>query len=224
MRKARMTFSIVAREPSSGRLGVAVTTCHFAVGATVPFARAGCGGLATQASTNPLYGVDGLLLLEQGMSAAEVVSRLTGADRGREHRQVIVVGANGDTAGWTGEETVGWAGHKTADSVAVAGNMLTGPHVVDATLAAYRNATGGELADRLLGALQAGEAKGGDKRGRQSAALYIVDTEPYAALDLRVDNHADPLGELAVLLRESRQPYVADFRASLPTRHNPHSY
>lgn len=218
-----MTFSIVARDPLSGALGVGVATKHLAAGALVPHARAGVGALATQAGTNPLYGPDGLALLAAGEPAAAVVERLTRADEGRAHRQLHVVDAAGRTAAWTGSETVPWAGDAAEDGVSVAGNMLAGSAVLTAMAGAYRVADP-PFAARLLAALEAGEAAGGDKRGRQSAALYVVESEPYAAVDLRVDDHRTPLVKLRRLLAECDKRYVREFRARLPTRAAPHRF
>jgi uncharacterized Ntn-hydrolase superfamily protein len=200
-----MTFSIVARDPDTGDLGVAVASKFLAVGAVVPWARAGAGALATQALANVAYGPDGLAALATSGSAGEVLGALTARDDGRADRQVGIVDAAGGAATYTGEGCLTWAGGRTGDGVAVQGNILTGPEVVDAILMTYANADGG-FADRLVHALLAGDRAGGDARGRQSAALLIVrDGAGYGGandrwLDLRVDDHPDPIPELQRVL------------------------
>lgn len=197
-----MTFSIVAFDRGSGDLGVAVASKFPAVGVVVPSARAGVGAVATQSWANPAYGPDGLELLERGLSAAQVVERLTAADDGRARRQVGVVDARGGVAGFTGDECMPWAGHRLGDGYAAQGNILTGAEVLEAMISAYE-ATERDLVDRLLAALRAGDAAGGDRRGRQSAALVVVRagggyegyTDRY--VDLRVDDHPDAARELA---------------------------
>jgi uncharacterized Ntn-hydrolase superfamily protein len=196
-----MTFSIVARDPATGDLGIAVASRFLAVGSAVPWARAGVGAIATQAYANLRYGPDGLALLEQGIRAAEVVDTLTGADRARAHRQVGVVDAHGGAATYTGTSCMFWAGGRTADGVAVQGNILVGPSVVEATLERYL-AANGRFTDRLLAALKAGDDQGGDSRGRQAAAILVVRAgagylggdDRFA--DLRVDDHPAPIDEL----------------------------
>jgi uncharacterized Ntn-hydrolase superfamily protein len=200
-----MTFSIVARDPDTGDLGVAVASKFLAVGAVVPWARAGAGALATQALANVAYGPDGLAALATGGAAGEVLGALTARDHGRADRQVGIVDAAGGAATYTGEGCLTWAGGRTGDGVAVQGNILTGPEVVDAILMTYANADG-DFADRLVHALLAGDRAGGDARGRQSAALLIVrDGAGYGGandrwLDLRIDDHPDPVPELQRVL------------------------
>jgi uncharacterized Ntn-hydrolase superfamily protein len=159
-------------------------------------ARAGVGAIATQALMNPLYGPQGLERLARGESAAAVVAALTGADAGRSQRQLHVLPARGPGAAHTGSDCVGWCGHELFDGFSVAGNMLAGAAVLRATADTFAAGRGRPLAQRLIDAMRAGEAAGGDKRGRQSAALRIQGPEDYAELDLRVDDHADPLAEL----------------------------
>lgn len=211
----------MARDRHSGGFGVGVATCHLAVGALVPHARAGVGAVASQASTNPHYGPDGLDLLAGGASPDSVVRELTGGDRGRAHRQVHLVDAQGRSAGWTGAQSVAWAGHRALDGVSAAGNMLAGPAVLDALLEGYAETPDGALAERLLAALEAAEAAGGDKRGRMSAALYVVGGERYPEIDLRVDFAPAPLAALRQLLAEHAKPYVQRFRDALPTAADP---
>src|SRR5262249_2312231 len=169
-----MTFSIVARDSSTGMLGIAVTTKFFGVGSLCPFARAGVGAVATQALVNPTYGPRGLDLLAQGKSPDEVVDALLSADDGRDHRHLHVADAHGRVAARSGSECVDWFGHQTHDGFSVAGNMLAGPQVIAETARAYAENGAERLAERLIRALEAGQAAGGDKRGRQSAALLIV--------------------------------------------------
>ncbi len=199
------TFSIVARDPETGDLGVAVQSKFLAVGAVVPYARAGVGAVATQSYANLLYGPEGLALLEQGLSPEEVIARLTAADPDARLRQVGIVDAQGRAAAFTGEGCFAWAGHRVGENVAVQGNILVGPETVDAMYETFL-ATRGDLATRLVAALAAGQEAGGDRRGQQSAALLVVReggsyggfTDRY--IDLRVDDHPRPIDELARLL------------------------
>lgn len=196
-----MTFSIVARDAATGDLGVAVASKFLAVGSVVPWARAGVGAIATQALANVRYGPDGLAALADGASAEEVLTALTTADAGRADRQAGIVDARGGAATYTGSGCLTWAGGRTGDAVAAQGNILTGPEVVDAMLAAY-TAEEGSFPDRILAALRAADVAGGDARGRQSAALLVVrEGAGYGGaddrwLDLRVDDHPDPVPEL----------------------------
>ena len=215
-----MTWSIVARDPEAGAFAVAVTTRAFAVGARCPFVESGVGALSTQALSNPLYGRRGLALLREGVPALEVVRLLTDADTGREHRQVHVVDRSGATAAWTGAQCIPWCGHLAAPDVSIAGNMLAGPDVVAETMRVYRAGRKLPLAERLLRALDAGQEAGGDKRGRQSAALLIFAGEEYAQLDLRVDDHENPLIELRRLYQVSEGRYAV-MRQFTPSRANP---
>jgi len=204
-----MTFSIVARSPDGTAYGVAVASKFLAVGAVVPAAEAETGALATQAHANLGYRPMGLALLRDGRSAAEVVAELTAGDDGRAGRQLGVVGREAPGATYTGAECHDWAGGVAGDGYAIQGNILAGPEVVDAMRAGWagdRAGGDGTLARRLLAALAAGDRAGGDRRGRQSAALLVVrpgggyggtsDVE----VDLRVDDHTDPVGALGDLL------------------------
>lgn len=214
-----MTWSIVARDSASGAFGVAITTKFFAVGALCPHVKSGAGALSTQALVNPTYGPRGLAMLDDGMPAEDIVRRLTSSDDGRAARQLHVVDRHGNTAVHTGADCIGWCGHRTAQDFSVAGNMLAGPAVVDATFASF-GASRKPLAERFLDALDAGQAEGGDKRGKQSAALIIHDGEDYPALSLRVDDHEEPLAELRRLygVYQGRAAAFAKFYA---TRDNP---
>jgi uncharacterized Ntn-hydrolase superfamily protein len=215
-----MTWSIIARDTLTGQIGIAVATRFFAVGAIVPHIAAGLGAIATQALVNPYYGIDGLRLLRAGRAASDIVQTLLATDSGRESRQLHVMDAQGAVAAHTGSDCVDWCGHLAGDGFSVAGNMLAGPAVLDETAKAYVAGQSLPFARRLLAAMHAGEGAGGDKRGRQSAALLIHEQEDWPALDLRVDDHADPLSELDRLERVSRERWV-HFRQFLPTRKNP---
>jgi len=215
-----MTWSIVARDPASGALGVAVASKFFAVGALVPWVRSGVGAVATQAMVNPMYGPAALELLQGGTDATATLRRLVGNDAGRAARQLHLVAADGTTAAHTGGDCVDWCGHAADDGVSVAGNMLTGPEVVQATLSSYRDGAPLPFAERLLRALTAGDAAGGDKRGRQSAALVVFEGEDYPAVSLRVDDHPDSLVELARLYDVASGDF-AIYRHFLPSRAHP---
>lgn len=215
-----MTWSIIARDTAGGRIGVAVATCNFAVGARVPHVKTGIGAVCTQALTNPFFGPRGLALLTAGGTAEDVVRMLMMADEGRDHRQVHVMDREGRFAAATGAVCVGWCGHLVREAISVAGNMLAGPDVIRATADAYEAAAELPLPERLVRAMQAGEEAGGDKRGRQSAALIVHDEEDSPMLDIRVDDHADPLAELARLELVSRERAIHARRFG-PTRDNP---
>ena len=203
-----MTFSIVAWDadtPAGPEWGVAVASKFLAVGSVVPWARAGAGAVATQAFAKLTYGPDGLELLARGQSADEAVRALTAPDEGRAQRQLGVVDARGGAASFTGGGCMEWAGGRTGDGYCCQGNILASAGVVDAMADAFE-AGRGDLATRLLGALAAGDAAGGVRRGRQAAAVLVVREgggylgESDRALDLRVDDHPDPVAELARLL------------------------
>lgn len=215
-----MTWSIIARDSATGQIGIAVATRFFAVGARVPHIAAGFGGIATQALVNPYYGIDGVKLLREGREPDVIVKTLTAADSGRESRQLHVMDAKGRIASFTGNECVDWCGHIEGAGFSIAGNMLAGAAVLDETAKAYTARKELPFARRLIAAMQAGEAAGGDKRGKQSTALLIHGEEEWSDLDLRVDDHADPLAELERLETVSRERWV-HFRPFLPTRKNP---
>jgi uncharacterized Ntn-hydrolase superfamily protein len=215
-----MTWSIIARDSVSGQIGIAVATKFFAVGARVPHIAAGIGAVATQALVNCYYGIDGVRMLREGKSPQEIVAALLAGDAGRESRQLHILDAQGRIAAHTGENCVDWCGHAQGDGFSVAGNMLAGPAVLHNTVKTYAIGRDLPFAQRLIAAMRAGEAAGGDKRGKQSAALLIHDTEEWSALDLRVDDHEEPLVELERLERVSRDRWVP-FREFLPTRKNP---
>jgi uncharacterized Ntn-hydrolase superfamily protein len=201
-----MTFSIVARSDDGDSLGVAVASKFLAVGSAVPAARLGVGAVATQSFCNTLYKRDGLQRMADGASAGETLDALLAADGEREERQAGIVDAAGLAATWTGSGCMDWAGGFTGPGFAIQGNILTGPEVLDAMRDAFVDSQGQALAERLLAALRAGDAAGGDRRGRQSAALLVVSsTGSYTpgddlAYDLRVDDHPEPVSELERLL------------------------
>src|SRR5262249_46107304 len=195
-------------------------TKFFAVGARVPHIASGYGAVATQALLNPLYGVEGLKLLREGKSAPEVIQTLVAADAGRDHRQVHGMDAAGRIGAHTGAQCVDWCGHLEGAGCSVAGNMLAGARVISETAAAYAANAALPFPSRLIAALKGGEAAGGDKRGKQSAALRIHGGEEGSDLDLRVDDHADPLAELERLERVSREHWM-HFRKFLPSRRDP---
>lgn len=217
-----MTWSIIARDPETGRVGIAVATRAFAVGARVPHIKTGVGAVCSQALTNPFFGPRGLALLTAGASAEDAVRMLMMSDEGRDHRQVHVMDREGRVAAATGEKCVDWCGHISRESlsISIAGNMLAGPGVLTATADAYEVAIKKPFAQRLIAAMKAGEAAGGDKRGKQSAALLIHDGEDDAMLDLRVDDHTDPLAELARLEAVSRERHI-HYRRFTPSRQSP---
>ena len=215
-----MTWSIIARDTSTGQFGIAVATRFFAVGARVPHIAARLGGIATQALVNPYYGIDGLKLLREGLEPRDIVSTLLAGDAGRESRQLHIMDASLRIASHTGCDCVDWCGHIEGNGFSIAGNMLAGAAVLDDTAQAYLASEKLPFARRLLAAMRAGEAAGGDKRGKQSAALLIHGEEEWSDLDLRVDDHTDPLTELERLEAVSRERWV-HFRKFLPTRTNP---
>jgi uncharacterized Ntn-hydrolase superfamily protein len=191
-----MTFSIIAHDVATGQVGIAVASKTLATGARVPHIRTGVGAIASQARVNHYYGPRGLALLAAGASAADTVRLLIAADGDQDIRQVHVMDRHGRFAAHTGAECLEWCGHLVKESYSVAGNILAGPAVLQAMAAAYDAATGLPLAQKLVAAMKAGEQAGGDKRGRQSAGLLIHGTADWALLDIRVDDHADPLSEL----------------------------
>ena len=202
------TFSIIAWDPATQELGVAVESRAFGAGAAVPYAKPGVGAVATQAAANRLYGAKAIALLEQGLSPADTVKRITDEDPGRDSRQVAVLDIQGRSAVFTGNTTLThvYAGHVTGKNFSVQGNTLAGKEVVKATAAAYEAANGG-MAERFMAALDAGQSKGGDRRGMQSAGILVVrpippgsDSTVERIVDIRVDDAVDPFKELRRLL------------------------
>jgi len=206
-----MTYSIVARDPQTGRLGVAVQSHGFSVGPIVPWAEAGVGAVATQSFVEPAYGPNGLRLMAGGLPAREALAQLVAADQDAALRQVAMVDAHGAVAAHTGERCVPQAGHQLGDGFSCQANMMLNDTVWDAMAMAYP-AADGDFAARLMAALHAAEAEGGDIRGRQSAAMLIVapsgSGRPWAhadvVVDLRIEDHPEPLAELERLLTLQR--------------------
>jgi uncharacterized Ntn-hydrolase superfamily protein len=206
-----MTWSIVARD-ASGALGVAVASRFFAVGALCPHARAGVGALSTQALCNPLYAPAALEAMAARVDPRDVVNRVVAEDPGRAHRQLHMIDAQGRVGAHTGSACIGWCAQRSGVDYSVAGNMLTDQRVIDETAAVYEASARLPFGERLIAALAAGEAAGGDKRGKQAAALLVCTSEVYPALDLRVDDHEAPIDELKRLYDKSLerfQPFVA---------------
>lgn len=214
------TFSIVGCCPRTKQLGVATCTAAFAVGAFVPHARAHIGAVATQAFTNPYLGLQSLDGLEKGMMPQDVITQVIAGDQGRELRQLAMVDVQGRSAAHTGKENDHWAGHLTGPFFAAAGNILTGPEVVEAMVEVFQSGVSQPLGERLMRSLEAGERVGGDRRGTQSAVMYVVGDEDYGYVDLRVDDHADPISEL----RRLWQIYQKDLEPAMslfPSKANP---
>lgn len=213
---AGMTFTVIGLDPASGAFGVATATGSIAVGAQVPHCRFGVGAIATQGhTTNLRFPHRGLPLLARGQAAPAVMRSLVSEDAGADFRQLAVMDREGGTAGWTGSANGDFKGHHEGDGVIVAGNILPGPQVLEAMLAAYQRAAGEELAHRLLAALAAGEAAGGDRRGTCSAAL-LCDSGAGAALNLRIDYSEAPVIALQALHERSRDREYRDFLRRLP--------
>jgi len=209
------TFSIVAFDPDTQELGVAVQSRFLGVGAVVPWAKAGVGAIATQSFANTTYGPKGLELLAQGKTAQQVIEELTKDDRAKEQRQVGIVSAKGEAATFTGSKCMAWAGGQVGDHFCVQGNILAGEPVVEAMAKGFEESTGEDVGERMIDALAAGQAAGGDKRGMQSAALYLVhEGWGYAGFndryrDVRVDDHAKPIDELRRVYRLHKQAFPA---------------
>ena len=214
-----MTWSIVARD-ASGAFGVAVASKFFAVGALCPHAQSHVGALATQALVNPLLAAPALAGMAEQHDPVDLLATLLAADSGSANRQFHMVDALGRGAAHTGASCIDWCGHTLRDGFSVAGNMLAGPQVIEATADSYAAHAFLPFAERLITALAAGEAAGGDKRGKQAAALLVYSGQVYPALDLRVDDHLEPITELRRLYDvslERFQPFVT----CLPSRENP---
>lgn len=215
-----MTFSIVARCPLTGRLGVAVATAVPAVGAICPFTRAKVGAVSTQSWVNPYLALGVLDAIAAGQPARVALDAVLAEDPARELRQVGVVDAGGEAAAFTGASCVPWCGQEVGPGFAAQGNMLTGPDVIDAMATAFRASEGAPLDERLMRAMEAGDAVGGDRRGRQSISLRIQGEEDYPALDLRVDDHPRPVVELRRVLEIARLQLVP-FIEGMPKRGQP---
>lgn len=214
------TFSIIARCARTGQLGVAVATAVPAVGSMCPCIQSGIGAASTQAWVNPYLALTALAGLEKGAAAAQALASALADDEAREFRQIGLVDANGEVAAHTGAECTPWAGQILEAGVAIIGNMLTGPEVLDAMIKAFNASADAELAERLMLALEAGDAAGGDRRGKQSAALRVHADEAYPLLDIRVDEHAEPVAELRRVLCIARAQLVP-FVLGMPKRGKP---
>ncbi len=214
-----MTWSILARD-ESGYFGMAIASRFFAVGSLCVHSRRGVGALSSQALLNPLYGPAGLDLLAQHCSPEQTIEQLIQHDQGRDQRQLHILPFKGLPAAHTGSACVDWCGHLLEDGLSVAGNMLAGPKVIEHTAQAFKDTRGKPMGERLLAALDAGQAAGGDKRGKQAAALKIHNDEDYLQLDLRVDDHEEPFVELRRLYNKSLERFQP-FLECLPSRHRP---
>lgn len=214
------TFSISARCERTGMLGVAVSTAVPAVGAICPFIAPDCGAISTQSWVNPYLGIDGIALLNKGMSAQAALDKLIADDPGRDVRQVGIVDKAGRSAAHTGQNCVPWAGHLSGTNYAVQGNMLTGSSTVEAMVASFERSKELDLPERLIIVLEAGQIAGGDKRGRQSAAVKVFWKEDYPYLDLRVDEHRHPIAELRRVFEVARHQLLP-FVVGMPSRKDP---
>jgi uncharacterized Ntn-hydrolase superfamily protein len=214
------TFTIVGRCPDTGHMGVAVATAVPAVGSMCPFTRSGVGAVSTQSWVNPYLAIGILDHLAAGLDAETALAKVLEADDARDFRQVGVVDAKGRAAVFTGASCTAWFGQHVGDGFAAFGNMLTGPETVAAMAAAFEGSLGAPLDERLMLALEVGDAAGGDKRGKQSAALRIHGAEDYPLVDLRADEHATPVAELRRILTIARQQLVP-FVAGMPKRGGP---
>lgn len=216
-----MTYSILARDAESGLFGLAVASKFFAVGALCPWSGGPHGVAMSQALPNPELGHRALGLLAEGHRAIDVVTMLQGMDQGISQRQLHVLDAQGGAAGHTGAECIDWCGHVSATGVSVAGNMLAGPAVVSDTMTAWQDHSDLSIVERLITAIQAGEDAGGDKRGKQSIALRVQGPEMFARLDLRVDDHVDPIPELRRLYGVAQERFIP-FSTGMPRAERPY--
>ena len=215
-----MTFSIAARCPRTGMLGVATSSKALAAGGIVPYCRSGVGAIASQSFVNPYLGIDGLELLEHGLPAERAIERLIEGDPGRELRQLAIVDREGRTAAYTGDRCIPWAGDVSGAGYVCLGNILEGEGVVKAMARSFETTLVEELPERLIQALEAGQDAGGDRRGRQSAGIIVVAEETYPACDLRVDDHVDPVPELRRVFEVYKREEVP-FLQMMPRRDDP---
>ena len=218
-----MTWSIVTHDPATGAFAVAVATKAFAVGASCPFVRAGVGAVSTQSMTNRYLGPAILDAMGRGLPPDAAIEGALAGDHGKGLRQVHAIDRHGRTAAWTGQNCVMWCGNVAGPHISIAGNMLAGEATITETLAAWQAQAGLDLPERLMAAMDAGEAAGGDRRGRQSAAMVLTTTEDFPDLNLRVDDHTAPLTELRRLLgiwRIEGQPRVG----MAPSKANPSGF
>lgn len=212
------TFSITARCETTKQLGIAVSTAIPGVGWLVPYVKAGVGAIASQAFVNPYLGINGLAYLQEGLTAEAALEKVIAEDPAAQLRQVSIVDAAGNAAVYTGSKCDSWHGHITGDNYAIAGNMLANSSVLKAMETSFNEQGALDLAERLLRALEAGQAAGGDKRGKQSASLYVVDTEAYPLMDVRVDEHQEPVTELRRIYAVMEKRLVP-FVKMLPKKH-----
>ncbi len=214
------TFSIVARCPRTGQLGVAVASAVPAAGSMCPYIQSAVGAVSTQSWVNPYLALTALAKLEKGAGAKHALAIALAGDDAREFRQFGLVDAQGESAAHTGAECTPWAGQILRPGLAIIGNMLTGPQVLDAMSVAFEAGADADLAERLMRALEAGDVAGGDKRGKQSAALRVHAEEVYGLIDIRVDEHPEPVSELRRVLRIAHAQLVP-FVLGMPKRGKP---
>jgi uncharacterized Ntn-hydrolase superfamily protein len=215
-----VTFSIAARCPRTGMLGVATSSKALSAGGLVPYCRSGVGAIASQSFVNPYLGFDGLELLEHGLPAERALERVIGGDPGRDLRQLGIVDKEGRTAAHTGDRCIDWAGHVSGAGYVCLGNILEGEEVVQAMAKAFETTLVEELPERLVQALEAGQEAGGDRRGRQSAGITVVGEETYPWCDLRVDDHPDPVPELRRVFEVYKREEIP-FLQMMPRRDDP---
>jgi len=216
-----MTYSILARDASSGLIGMAVASRFFAVGAVCPWSEGGVGAVMTQALVNPELGPRALQMLRQGHRPQDICDMLVAQDEGRDQRQLHIIDNQGNSAAHSGSECVTWFGHVGDRNLSVAGNMLAGEQVVRASFDSFRENERQPIVERLIAAMLAGEQAGGDKRGRQSIALRIQGPECYPRLDLRVDDHEDPITELKRIYKVARERFIP-FSKGMPRPGQPY--
>jgi uncharacterized Ntn-hydrolase superfamily protein len=214
------TFSISARCARTGMLGVAVSTAVPGVGGICPFVEPGVGAISTQSWVNPYLGIDGLTLLRSGMTAEDALNKLVADDPGRDVRQLGIVDAAGGSASWSGKDCTAWFGHRNGPNYAVQGNMLVGASTIDAMVDTFIATEALALGERLVSVLEAGQRAGGDKRGRQSAAVLVYFKEAFPYLSLRVDEHHYPVAELRRIYEVARHQLLP-FVDGMPSRANP---
>ena len=215
-----MTFSIAARCPRTGMLGVATSSKALAAGSMVPYCRSGVGAIASQSFVNPYLGIDGLELLSHGLPAERAIEKLIEGDPGRDLRQLAIVDKEGRTAAYTGDRCIPWAGHVFGAGYICLGNILEGEDVVKAMARSFETTLVEELPERLIQALEAGQSAGGDRRGRQSAGITVVADEAYPVCDLRVDDHVDPVPEVRRVFEVYKREEIP-FLQMMPRRNEP---
>ena len=215
-----MTWSIIARDPKNGLLGIVIASRFFAVGSMCPGTEGRVGAVCTQALMNPNYAARSLALMREGLRPGDIVKMVIAGDEGSSQRQLHIMDWQGTTSAYTGTSCVDWCGHLNEADLSVAGNMLAGPRVVEETFNTFKSLSDLPLVERLLSAMEAGEAAGGDKRGKQSAAVLIQGNDPFPRFSIRADDHADPLEELRRLYDVAKQRFIP-FATCYPTRARP---